>query len=1377
MEQTWDIKPGLQSPESTLGPRILWLQRGGYINDQNFASYCIFGHGARDSIMTSWRRDVFEEHSTLLMRFYSLLLRLLNRNWEGPNTSAGSEKYLEFLVLTGTITSIAGFIIQFIGIRSMNWTVSVAQLTATLIMIVVRAWVRLGIANPPPTQRIPEGHELDWLATRIGDDPELLWAPLGTPKAGYQQESPSGILDEKCWNWSVVTGVGRDKFASVATSQLDSGPNDVVRIRKRLGELSNWAGPVSRFAISASKSIEAVMNTIFTQKEYPKLKILTWSVYGHRGGSKLGKINLNVRRGEDKRWVACAAEVEAVLSLWLYSTKENNKITTPNLTLSDGDTGVDWLRHGQAAVQRRTIRLLGGNEECYCRELHWYLGEGVSTISQVQVDESPISETKDPASPTNNIVEIETRNIVGFTNLGLETAPNRRQFTRFKTQGIRLRSAPDQNETIPNSPNGSARIERYDSLAVISDTQLELLLAQDLFSSFMWGVADEMQTLSVESTVHQTDQKQATDSAWLDSVRLENTDLSSMAREIERAGLGGLDDVYASIIPPLSIRKKLPIPRCLIAHAWDRAQNRAAHGDWKGATDVYSELFGICIAFGRTSPLAVGATSTVYEGLRALRVVKSLLERWQPNPIEIEKLETQELALEKVLSTADKQVVRNLSTMHRIQDSRSKMAFTSSRSDDDITGFSPSDKDCLHITPLHFAVIAGKEDEVRDCLNGANVDAKDVLGWTPLHYAAARGPPEIARLLLSTPARADPNIKDLAGRTALHYAARNGHQEIVQLLREGGAHPGEKDNQGSTPLHLAAQSGHADATKALLAGGGVDKEPIDKFGYRPLHSAAKEGHLEVARLLLEMNVDEESEARGRLRPLHLASYYGHQEVVQLLLERGANKEAESDFSRRPLHHVVRNDDRCFGVAQLLLENCADIEAEDNNGDRPLHIAASKGILKLVQFFLQQRANKEAENNFGRRPLHYAVDNGHLEVARLLLESGADDEAQDNNGSRPLHIAANKGFSELVPLLLKNEDSTEAQDNNGDRPLHIAANEGRLETVRLLLDNGADREGEGAHGGTPLHSAAGRGHLGVVQLLLERGANEEAEDSDGDKPLYIAAGQGHLEVVRILLDRSADKDAKSNGGGKLVKPLHIAVSEGHLEVVRLLLQSGADKEARDTKGGRPLHYAAFQGHLDVARLLLEEGADEGAADSDGDRPLNIAANEGCLELVQLLLENGADNGGKGAHNGTPLHSAAGRGHLDVVRLLLERGANKEAGDNDGDRPLYYAAGQGHAGVVQLLLEEGADIEVKNNDGNRPLHIAVAEGHVDVVRLLLQKGADKEAKDNDGDGPLHIARIREHLGIADLLLDHGADNRAKNAKGRKPGEILQLVRRYR
>ena len=58
----------------------------------------------------------------------------------------------------------------------MHWSASVAQLPATLVMAAVRAYVRRGMAMCPHSQKTPRGHELDWLATRIGaaEDEERL---------------------------------------------------------------------------------------------------------------------------------------------------------------------------------------------------------------------------------------------------------------------------------------------------------------------------------------------------------------------------------------------------------------------------------------------------------------------------------------------------------------------------------------------------------------------------------------------------------------------------------------------------------------------------------------------------------------------------------------------------------------------------------------------------------------------------------------------------------------------------------------------------------------------------------------------------------------------------------------------------------------------------------------------------------------------------------------------------------------------------------------------------------------------------------------------------------------------------------------------------
>ena len=255
----------------------------------------------------------------------------------------------------------------------------------------------------------------------------------------------------------------------------------------------------------------------------------------------------------------------------------------------------------------------------------------MNIVSEVQLEESPISDIEDPASTTSNFIEIATRNIVGFKNSSPDVVPNRQQFMRFRTRGIQLYSGSTQ--TPPNSRNESSETERYDHLAVIADSPLELPLAQDLFSGFMWAVADNMWRLDVEPTLRQTNQIKPKNTEWFDTLRLENTALSSMAGEIERAGLGRLEDAYASIILPLSVKQKLPIPHCLVIHARERANYFVTQKHWEAARDLYTQLFRVCSAFGLTRPLAIRATATRYEGIRAGRALAYLWERWEPNSL------------------------------------------------------------------------------------------------------------------------------------------------------------------------------------------------------------------------------------------------------------------------------------------------------------------------------------------------------------------------------------------------------------------------------------------------------------------------------------------------------------------------------------------------------------------------------------------------------------------------------------------------------------------------------------------------------------------------------------------------------------------------
>lgn len=111
-------------------------------------------------------------------------------------------------------------------------------------------------------------------------------------------------------------------------STQESYAERVVGIRRRLGQLTNWASPASELAISIAKSVEIVMNKFFADSE---LTLFTWSLEVQIAPKKgkNGRISWTVsticftaKRDLIKGWKTDSTYLEAVLSLWLYRTNK-----------------------------------------------------------------------------------------------------------------------------------------------------------------------------------------------------------------------------------------------------------------------------------------------------------------------------------------------------------------------------------------------------------------------------------------------------------------------------------------------------------------------------------------------------------------------------------------------------------------------------------------------------------------------------------------------------------------------------------------------------------------------------------------------------------------------------------------------------------------------------------------------------------------------------------------------------------------------------------------------------------------------------------------------------------------------------------------------
>ncbi|KAJ3455528.1 hypothetical protein MRS44_017010 [Fusarium solani] len=271
--------------------RLVWLQQEKTVNDQDFDSFAIFTKDDRTVITTS--RRLGNKHATVLA----------------------------FKAGLGTLISLCGFIVQFTGLRGMHWSASIAQLGAVLVMTGVRAWVRRGLAKPPTCQPLHSEFELDWFAMTFGDLENAPW--LHSSKVDGERHSRPWTNGG--WDWRIGT-VGDPATSFEPLHPIESEPTDpknlskvhrVMMIRRDLGELADWHGSASQKAIALARAIEITMDALI---EGPTRKF-TWTLPACGGDS----IHFRLERQQNGKWKAYSDEIEAALSLWLYSVNEQEQ--------------------------------------------------------------------------------------------------------------------------------------------------------------------------------------------------------------------------------------------------------------------------------------------------------------------------------------------------------------------------------------------------------------------------------------------------------------------------------------------------------------------------------------------------------------------------------------------------------------------------------------------------------------------------------------------------------------------------------------------------------------------------------------------------------------------------------------------------------------------------------------------------------------------------------------------------------------------------------------------------------------------------------------------------------------------------------------------
>jgi len=432
-------------------------------------------------------------------------------------------------------------------------------------MTMVRAIERRSLIERPYDQSLQPGHELDWLASGIGRNRRTFWQYT----AGYELvQSRKDFLNEYSlehpWAWGILTGDNARADGQWGPTSVDDPMNpsqSLVKLRMRLGKLSKWTSPTSGLAVSVASSIDEAMNMLGFREEGPT--IFTWSI-NVQFGDRNERIEFTVKRpSATKPWAANAVEIEAVLSLWIYHTRETERKSRNRNTLMEmekvdpeEDPGEDWLRQEETALQRQNLQLLGPYTPCLLRDLKWWTPQR-STLLQVnsiapvtthtlfdQFGSNPRASPLVPITTQDDYTQTPYTKVTGFSNLSDASGDG-------VTEPIALKYKAEKvsfDEIEASATTGS--------LAVMTDNSLEISYGQHLFSSFMWAISRKVSRIENQANARQLDTFN-NPTAW-NSIALDHGTLERMARAVQKSGLGTLEEGYLCIIPPLSMANKLP---------------------------------------------------------------------------------------------------------------------------------------------------------------------------------------------------------------------------------------------------------------------------------------------------------------------------------------------------------------------------------------------------------------------------------------------------------------------------------------------------------------------------------------------------------------------------------------------------------------------------------------------------------------------------------------------------------------------------------------------------------------------------------------------------------------------------------------------------
>ncbi|KAK7420800.1 hypothetical protein QQX98_002604 [Neonectria punicea] len=1260
-------------------PRLVWLQGNQTVNDQAFDSYTILG-GPKRYIVTSNRIEDVERWS----KESESSRRHDSENSSNEKASVDSQKDLhasrneklatspfwKLLSVAGVVASAIGFIVQFIGLRGLAYPCSIAQLIAIILMALTRGLVRRRLGRIPAHCSALPGYELDFLATYITFCPRFRnFHEVKGEQYMYLQQ-PSGFM----WQWRIDTAAGKSRKDSpflFRTQKELANPESTKDSVTPPKEHHSHYHPTSQQLL---RSVELFMNTFLPPSEERRLDWVIETSMPPLASppEEQSSITISIRSSGEK-WEVDIGTVEAALSLWMASieatTLQDKKSPTEgSSTNSYSQKKPDWRRAKAGTGMRHSFcRILGDDFEdgVLKRDLSWWVDELVAHTAA----------NTDNGSESPNNTDSESPNSADSDSDGSATTTTwRKNHARESDVDlvIGFNGRSDKIDPRRKFEKGEAR-----ELAIVSSASLPTILAQHLFTSFMWTVAEALpkDRLRKSFTSNQPDieidggnkfNPQEFIQTW-HWPTLRHRELTKVIRQMEAYGLGTTIDILLCMIPALSFKDLLPNQTML------KLVPQFGHGQgWAETARCYNRLLETSIGTATEENFCYAVVVAVMD---FLYFACEPYDEYITPPWELRD-ELKDI-VGQLVSEKFVHAVKKLAPVYTLQHRREAFAYifkqfkSGEGTDSCLKVFETMNinvdmefgKHTLGFSELHQRVHAAtKEDKYHLFrtfkIKGKEAVTRDIFGWTPFHYACFAAPyPVLTHLFDAVEDVGDLRVHkifDTFRRSPVHIAASSGMEgalkTIVRLLNNE-----DQKNamnmcglDGMTPLHLATKIGSKECVDYIIeTAKTLSVTEVDVWGREAIHIAASGGHANIAIRLLKAGSRSDALDEIGKSPIDyvLKDDWGLKNDQNPTLGQGAGNDqtsrseqhsdndaptkenegsADGEKTKKREEDAIRTESKRRIFLELALKKP---DYHDGDGRTFLHRAAQATDYDTISKLLYEKHHVNARDLEGRTPLHCAILAGRAKIALSLIDgingTKANTLLKDKMGTTTLMFSTQCSLVPVITRVLEdNIHATKDTDENGWTALHHAVETTNYEMVNLMVEKGCDPATKNSAGRTPLHMALDNEHEDIAMYLLEKASlQDDPKDNDGESLLIPACGSGYVGAIRGILEKWPeiinDPDPEYDE-----TPLCWACENGEEEAVKMLLkyeELDLNKAATKWRNYTPVHFAISARNKDILTWLVEKDSlDTNAKNKDDETALQMAVDRQLPDYAAVLL---------------------------------------------------------------------------------------------------------------------------------------------------------------